>query len=465
MIRRGRYAAATVAGRVAAASSRVARKGGGTAIGGLVAQIICPGYVPRGLGQLSRLVLVSGTNGKTTTTALIVAALRASGTSVWTNHTGSNLERGLAAELMRRGTWHGGLPAACHTTGVFEVDERAFAALLPRVTPAVVVLLDIFRDQLDRYGDLDTTARAWRHVVANLPDQTIVVANADDPLVVSVAQAHSGRMIWFGTDGVGNAVSPDPWADVRNCPQCGERLIYDTLTFAHLGRYRCPTGDLVRPEPDVGILSANVFGVDRLEVALRSGEWTGGAALATPGLYSAYNCAAAIAVTGVLGIGPADALKAIAHSGPSFGRAEVIHTPEHELVILLTKNPSSANQVLDLLSAEPQALDTLILLNDGIADGEDVSWIWDVEFERLRAKRLTVGGIRAHDLSLRIKYSGVQPIDGDAVVELGISRPLDRAMERADGRLAVIATYTAMLALRDECVRRGWVDPFWDGGE
>ena len=180
-----------------------------------------------------------------------------------------------------------------------------------------------------------------------------------------------------------------------------------------------------------------------------------------PGLYSAYNVAAAVAAARALGIGSAAALDAVVATGPAFGRAEVISSPQGEVVILLTKNPTSANQVLDLLAGEPEPLDTLVLLNDGVADGEDVSWIWDVEFERLRPRRLTLGGRRALDLEVRVKYAGVRPSEGDVDVAPGIAEPLDRALGRADGRLAVIATYTAMLAVRDVCVARGWTTPYW----
>ncbi|MCY3912021.1 MAG: MurT ligase domain-containing protein [Chloroflexi bacterium] len=461
MRRRFQRAAATATARTASAVSRMTRRGGGTAISGLAAQAVWPHYVPDALNSLSRLVLVSGTNGKTTTTALIAAALRAAGHEVWTNPTGSNLERGLAAALARRAAWHGGQRRERSAIGVFEVDEWALASLLPRLSPTLVVLLNLFRDQLDRYGEIDTTAGAWREVVAGLPHTTTILANADDPLVASVAKAHSGRIDWFGSDRLGAAADLDPWADVRGCPSCGEPLVYNAVAFAHLGRWRCPAGDLVRPSPDVAIVAPQPRGVDGLAMTLTADGWQSEAEVPLPGLYSAYNVAAAVAAARALGIGPAEALDAVAQTRPAFGRAEVIPTPHAEIVLLLTKNPTSANQVLDLLADEPERLDTLVLLNDGVADGEDVSWIWDVEFERLRPRRLTLGGRRAHDLEVRVKYAGVQPLNGRVAVEPGIAEPLDWALGRADGRLAVVATYTAMLDVRAVCVARGWTTPYW----
>jgi UDP-N-acetylmuramyl tripeptide synthase len=414
---------------------------------------------------MDRLVLISGTNGKTTTTALAAAATRVEGTPVWTNATGSNLERGIAAEVVRCAAWHGGLGAASVTTGIFEVDEMALAALVPPVTPTVVVLLNLFRDQLDRFGEVDTTAERWRDVVARLPAETVVVANADDPLVTSVARTHVGPVFWFGTEEWSGAGQLDPWADVRNCPECGEPLIYDAVSYAHLGRYRCPRGDLVRPPLDVVIQSIEVRGVSGIKVALGHHDWCDEATLQMPGRYSAYNVAAAVATGVVIGLQPSRILATIGETGPSFGRAETIRTPDCELLLLLAKNPASANQVLDMLASEPEPLDILILLNDGIADGEDVSWIWDVDFERLQARRLTLGGRRAYELALRVKYAGVQSADGPINMGLGIAEPLDRATRLGDGRLAIIATYTAMLAVRDECVRRGWAKPYWQRDE
>ena len=426
-----------------------------------MAQALAPHYVPDALSSLSRLVLISGTNGKTTTTALIAAALRAAGHEVWTNATGSNLERGIAAALAQRSAWHGGQHRERTAIGVFEVDEWALASLLPRVTPTLVVLLNLFRDQLDRYGEIDTTAQAWREVIGGLPETSTVLANADDPLVTSVAQVHVGRVDWFGSDGLGAAGVLDPWADVRGCPACGEPLAYDAVTFAHLGAWRCPEGDLTRPSPEVAIMAAQLRGFDRLAITLAADGWHSDAAVPLPGLYSAYNVAAAVAAARALGVDPAEALATVAQTGPAFGRAESIQAPQTEIVLLLTKNPTSANQILDLLAAQPEPLDTLVLLNDGVADGEDVSWIWDVEFDRLRPRRLTLGGRRALDLEVRLKYAGVQPLEGCVDVEPGIAEPLDRALGRAEGRLAVIATYTAMLAVRDVCVARGWATPYW----
>lgn len=457
-----RAALATIVGKFAGALSRLAGWGGGTAVSGLAAVAIDPAYVVRALGDLGRVAFITGTNGKTTTTALVVAALRSDGRAVLTNPTGSNLERGLASALVGRARLDGRVAGAADATGVFEIDEWAYASLAPRVTPELLVLLNLFRDQLDRYGEMDRIVASWRDALAHGAEKTRLVANADDPLVVAVAQAHPGPVQYFGVNGGPTREAAEEWADVRRCPRCDARLEYSRVTYAHLGHYRCPTGDFERPDPDVRVTDVRLHGLHGSDVVVSNDRWTGAARITLPGLYNAYNVAAAVATAGVLGVSPQRALAAIQAADPAFGRAETIAAGGTSLQLLLIKNPAGANQTLEMLASELGPLDMLILLNDGIADGQDVSWIWDVDFERLRPRRLTLGGRRAGDLALRLKYAGVGAA-GATTIAPGIAAPLDAALAASDGRLVALATYTAMLDLRAECVRRGWTVPFWSG--
>ena len=461
---RARAVLATAAGRLAGLASRLTGRGGGTAISGLVALRLDSSYVARALNELGRLVLVTGTNGKTTTTALVASAVRAGGGGVLTNTTGSNLERGLASVVVARARLDGKIPHAEHQTGVFETDEWAFASLFPRLRPSVVVLLNLFRDQLDRYGEVERTATAWSDVLAGAAPETMLVVNADDPVLVAISRRHRGPVRYFGIDGGPSRAALEDWADVRRCPICESRLVYRRVTFAHLGHYRCVAGDLERPETSVRATAVRPKGLAGLELRLEVGGWEGKARVPLPGLYNAYNVAAAVAAAQALGVPPATALEAVAAAEPPFGRAETVPTPHAELVLLLVKNPAGANQTLDMLASEPEPLDMLVLLNDDVADGQDVSWIWDEDYERLAPRRLTVGGRRAHDLALRLKYAEVSPIVGDTQVLPGIAEPLDAALATASGRLAELTTYTAMLDLRAECVRRGWTVPYWSAG-
>ena len=458
-----RRSVAALAGRAAGSFSRLTRRGGGTAVSGLVASALDPDFVPGTLRQLHSTVTVTGTNGKTTTTAALCALVRAAGHRVLTNPTGSNLERGLAAAFLPYVGWNGQVRDASQLRAVLEVDEWAFAALAPTIRPRVAVFLNLFRDQLDRYGEVDRTAAAWQEAIDCLDTHATVVANADDPAVVAVVRRHRGPLLFFGVDVAGGPASPDAWADVRRCPICDGRLDWDRVVYAHLGSYRCEGCGFQRPEPSVRITDFQPRGLAGASYRLVTPDGERRLDVRLPGLYSAYNLAAAL--TAAQAVGVTTTTTVLESLQPAFGRAETIQAPGATIVLLLVKNPTGANQTLDLLRSEAEPLDTLVLLNDGVADGEDVSWIWDVEFERLAPRRLLVGGRRAEDLALRMKYASVVPAVGEVQVRPGITPALDAvlAAEPADAtrRLVVLATYTAMLDLRAVCARRGWVDPYW----
>ena len=451
---------ATAIGRFSNGASRLLGRGGGTAIGGLLATRVFPNYAVDALRELDSLVLVTGTNGKTTTTALLAAALQAAGRRVVTNSTGSNLERGLASTVLKHAGWDGRLRAASRSTGVFELDEWAFVSLAERLRPSVIVLLNLFRDQLDRYGEVERTASEWRRVLAGI-SPTIVAANADDPTIVSVAQEHAGKKAYFGVDAASARSQPEEWADARRCSICETPLSYDSIAYAHLGAYCCPRGHVRRPPPSLRVTKVLTEGLRGSHVTMQANGESVTVDTALPGVYNAYNLAAAVAAAAELGVEWRSAAETVARHGPAFGRAEAIPAHDREIILLLVKNPAGANQTLEILASEPKPRDTLLLLNDGIADGRDVSWIWDVEFERLRSSRITVGGRRAKDLALRLKYAGVRPANGELRVIPGIAAPLDAALAASDGPLAVLATYTAMLEVRAECARRGWAAPYW----
>ena len=257
--------------------------------------------------------------------------------------------------------------------------------------------------------------------------------------------------------------TPGPTSDAA--PLCDGRLDWDRVVYAHLGSYRCQSCGFSRPNPDVRITDFQPHGLAGSSYRLVTPDSAGHIQVKLPGLYNAYNLAAAVAGAQAAGIPSSDAKDVLETFQPAFGRAETIQAPGTTITLLLVKNPTGANQTLDLLRSEPEPLDTLVLLNDGVADGEDVSWIWDVEFERLSPRRLFVGGLRAEDLALRLKYAGVVPTVDRTLVCPGIAPALDVALtsehESESRRLIVLATYTAMLDLRSVCTRRGWVDPYW----
>ena len=457
---RARRPLAALAGRSAGRLSRLIGRGGGSAIGGLVASVIDPRFVRDSFRGLASTVVVTGTNGKTTTTSLICRVARDLGRRAMTNPTGSNLERGVAAAILPYMDWGASFrdPASLHA--ILELDERAFIHLGPKLQPSVVVLLNLFRDQLDRYGEVDATAAGFAASMDQIQSATLVV-NADDPVLVSVSRRHEGPVIFFGMDGWCGAAAPDVWADVGRCPECDARLEWSWVVFAHLGDYRCHECGFCRPLPDVRVTNYESRGLDGSTYMLETAGVGHRISTTLPGVYNAYNVAAAAAATYGLKLDLGAVSSAVRTAEPVFGRAERIEVGSTTLFILLVKNPSGANQAIDLLRSEARPLDVLLLLNDGLADGEDVSWIWDVEFDRLSANRITVGGVRAQDLALRLKYAHGEKVAGKLHVQNGVEAALNKALAEDPRVLVILPTYTAMLELRSICARRGWVTPFW----
>lgn len=456
-----RRLAAVWAGRFVGWLSRLVRIGGGTAVSGLVSITIDPSFVVVNLRGLASSVAITGTNGKTTTTAVLSHLLETDGRAVLSNPTGSNLERGLAAAMLPRLTWDGRTRGFKDLHGVFEVDEAAFAALMPDSSPTIAVFLNLFRDQLDRYGEVDHTATAWASAVTQLDRRSTLVANADDPTIVAVARRHRGRVIFFGLDVDGLQATPDAWADAKRCPLCGGRLNWSRVVYAHLGCYTCSRCEFCRPAPDVRVTTFQSRGLKGSDFVVVTPELESRITTRLPGIYNAYNVAAAVAAGLAQGINLEGIARAVEMVDPAFGRAETIDTSQTEILLLLVKNPAGANQSLELLRPTVSSLDMLMLLNDGVADGQDVSWIWDVDFDGLAPRRIVVGGRRGQDLALRLKYAGVAPQRGILEVESDIEAALDVGLAGTPRRLVILATYTAMLEVRKVCVRRGWVQPYW----
>jgi lipid II isoglutaminyl synthase (glutamine-hydrolysing) len=430
-----------------ATSRRVGRTGGTTAPGRLLLKAS-----PRALERMSReldagSVLVSATNGKTTTAAMIAAALERAGRPVVHNRAGSNMAWGVATALLDAGRQPGQL-------GLFEVDEAWLPSVADEIHPRLLLLSNLFRDQLDRYGELELVADRWAELVARLDGQAAFVLNADDPLVADLGRGRS-RVTYFGVEDDSQALPGlQHAADSKHCRNCGHAYVYDAVYLGHMGRYRCPNCGRERPAPQVAATRVELDGMRGSRVSLRSPHGELDVALPLPGLYNVYNAVAATATALDLGV-PLEVVKeALEGFGGAFGRVETIPIEGHELSILLVKNPAGANEVLRTLTLEDGRLDLWLALNDGIADGRDVSWIWDADYEILagRVRRATCAGTRAEEMALRLKYAG---IDAELEVERDLERSLDSAVASAGERLYALPTYTALLELRDLLAHRG----------
>jgi UDP-N-acetylmuramyl tripeptide synthase len=325
-----------------------------------------------------------------------------------------------------------------------------------QLRPRALLLANLFRDQLDRYGELETIAGRWAATVAAAPS-TKLVLNADDPLVADLGRdTPAGRVTYFGVQDDAMALSGMAHAsDSKHCRRCGAPYVYDAVYMGHLGRYHCPNGDARRPEPGVYAAGVALDGTRGARFTLRVGGDEAVVALPLPGLYNVYNALGAAALTSALGASLEQIVAGLEATQAAFGRAETVAVGGRELAILLVKNPAGANEVLRTLALDDGEHDVLAVLNDNTADGRDVSWVWDADFELVagRVRRVTCSGTRAAELALRLKYAGVPPERLHVVPAL--ERGLDAALGDGDGRLVALPTYTAMLALRELLVARG----------
>jgi UDP-N-acetylmuramyl tripeptide synthase len=447
-----------VAAKAVGGLARRAGRGGGTSLPGKVLMRLEPQAIRMLAGRLERgSVVISATNGKTTTAAMVASILERTGARLVHNRAGANMAGGVASALAaaaRRGgrELDGDL-------GLFEVDEFWLGPLVEELEPRALLLGNLFRDQLDRYGELETIADRWAAVVAARRDRTALVLNADDPLVADLGR--DAEPVYFGVEDDRMAHAELQHAsDSKHCRRCGHPYIYDAAYLAHLGRYHCPNCGAHRPDPSVAATDVVLDGVRAASFTLRSADGEARVELPLPGLYNVYNALGAAALCLSLGA-PLDAVVAGLHGvSPAFGRAETLDLGR-PTSILLVKNPAGANEVLRTLALEEGGLELLGVLNDRIADGRDVSWVWDADWEVLapHVRRMTCAGTRAAELALRMKYAGVDP-DRLHVVD-ALPDALDAALAAGDGPLYVLPTYTALLELRELLAQRGHAEEYW----
>jgi lipid II isoglutaminyl synthase (glutamine-hydrolysing) len=447
------FAAKVVAARAAAGLSRRTRAGGGTTLPGKLLLRMAPDAIERLTARLADgSVVISATNGKTTT-AKMLAALLEPERRLCRNTAGANLESGVASALLH---------CVRADLGVFEVDEAALPGVAARLEPRATVLGNLFRDQLDRYGELEAIAARWGRMTAALPAACRLVRNGDDPLVASLESP--GEMLTFGIDHEGSALAEMPHAsDSKWCPACGTRLRYEHVYLGHMGDWSCPGCGRRRPPLDVWADALDPLGLDGTRFVLRTPLGDAEVELPLPGLYNVYNALAAAAAACALGgVDAARMAQGLERFDAAFGRFERLRVGDRDAVLLLAKNPAGANELIRTLTTDGGPKQLLVALNDRIADGRDVSWIWDVDFELLagHVQGVVTAGTRAAEMAMRLKYGGV---GGDRLeVAASINAGLDRALAGGEGPVYLLGTYTAMLELRAVLARRGVVRPYWE---
>jgi len=380
--------------------------------------------------QLDSIVLVAGTNGKTTTAKMITEIIKENGKKgVIHNETGANLLNGITSVLIQDTNALGKLQS---TIGIFEVDENSLPLLLKEFTPNVVVLLNLFRDQLDRYGEVDLIANNWLEALKHLPKSTTLIINADDPHLAYIGKQISAKVKYFGLNDKKYFLSTTPHAaDTLYCPNCGKRLHFSGHYLSHLGEWNCEACNFKHPKNDL------------------SGK---GVKSPLPGLYNVYNTLAALLTVKELGID----VGAYGHTPlrdftPAFGRQEEFIVGEKKVKIFLSKNPAGFNASLStVLSQNPHAI--LFVLNDQVPDGRDVSWIWDVDFEMIADSRRSiatfVSGDRVYDMGVRLKYAGL--LLTPSLIYADLKNALKAGLDAigVGETLYVLPTYSAMLEVR-----------------
>lgn len=395
-------------------------RGGGSALPGLFVEKIDPDFIRRTLDQLPHgVAIVSGTNGKTTTTKMVVELLESQGLKVFTNRTGSNFTRGVAAALLGKVDNRGNLDA---DIAVLELDEAHAVHFVRAVAPRYSLLLNVMRDQLDRFGEIDTTAKMLQVIAASTTEA--VVINRQDPRVAAIApKVRKASVSYFGLSSELTKLFPSD-DDMR-------------ATAAPVMKQQVPKADVVLQALDDNKAQ---FLIDDKAVAT---------SLKLQGIYNIYNAAAALAFARTIVGDAADQpklIKALSRVTPAFGRGETLEIGGQPLELVLVKNPSGFR--LSLASFSPEGYKTMIAVNDNYADGRDMSWLWDVDFDSLRQSGVSeVSGIRAYDMALRLQYdevevSHVEPDLANALRHFVTAHP---SMPKR-----IYCTYTAMLALRRE---------------
>ncbi len=409
--------------------------GAASVLPGEISRRIHPRLLPLLFEQVSKgVILVVGTNGKTTTSLLLRGILENEGAKITHNSTGANLINGLITTFLNSANLFGQLNS---DYAILEVDENIVPLLLKDCQPRVILALNLFRDQLDRYGEVDTISRRWRDAIAPLPQDTLVIVNADDPTLCHLGQQLPQKVLYFGLNEPRLYLDEIPHAvDSIYCPSCGAGLDYRGVYLSHLGDYSCPSCDFTKSFLDVN-----------------SEEWP----QILIGVYNKYNTLAAGLTAQQLGVTRGAIFNTVTNFKAAFGRAEELEYKNKKIRILLSKNPVGMNETIRAVSdrslQEPSSV-TLLVLNDRIPDGTDVSWIWDVDTEKLTSlgTTLVVTGDRVYDMALRLQYSKDTHQDSSKlIVEEDLNQALDKALEHTgEGEiLHILPTYSAMLEVRE----------------
>ena len=410
-------------GRLISSVSKILNLGNGSTWPGHVALSLNPNFVTDVFkDSKTKIIFITGTNGKTTTAKLIQTILEKNGKSVFINSSGANLLNGIASSIIINSD----LGKLNKDFAIFEVDENALTRVSEKIIPDFLIALNLFRDQLDRYGEIDTIIDHWKTIYNKLKTKTKFILNADDPQIAYLSMDKSFKTSYFGLDDTSlQSENPQHAADSILCPKCSTKLKFDHLYYSHLGNWSCPNCGLKRPQLELS--KSNFYPLD--------------------GIYNRYNTLAGLLLAQICGISIENIEQALREFKPAFGRQEIIEVKNKKVKFFLAKNPTSFNESLRTIESL-NAKNLLLILNDKIPDGRDVSWIWDIDFEILLNQKtnIFISGDRVYDMALRLKYAGVNNFNSYEDLKTSVTEALNRTQN--DETLYILPTYSAMLETR-----------------
>lgn len=400
-----------------------------------------------------KTILVTGTNGKTTTTSMITNVLRAEGYDVITNNTGANLFRGIVTCFIDNFRF---FKKKTNSYAVIEVDEANVKFVTEYISPDIITITNLFRDQLDRYGEVYSTLDKILEGIHKTPN-TKLILNGDDSLFGKLDLDNT--IIYYGFNkGITSNASIEVNADAKFCKFCKAPYEYNFITYNHLGDFYCPNCGYKRPELSYHVDEITELAADFSTVTINNTEVT----ISQSGAYNIYNGLCAFAITKELGVSTKTIQDSLSKQDSSFGRQEEITVKDKSLKIILVKNPAGYNQAIDTLCLNKEPFSTVFFLNDNYADGQDVSWIWDVEFEKLNSlpiKDIFISGIRMYDMAVRLKTAGLN--QDNFHIEADYEKLTTLIENASTNRVYVLATYTAMINYRKYLYSKGYIKKLW----
>ncbi len=431
---------------------------GGTAVPGIVAMKVSKNILAA-VSDGMEIVVVTGTNGKTTSCNMVEHAITNGGKECLLNKSGANLLHGIASDLICNATWTG-RPKTHYA--VLECDEAALKQLVPFISPKAIVVTNLFSDQVDRYGGVQNTLKEVKEGVKRSP-KSILVLNAEDPLSASLALDVPNKVTWYGLEPSVGVQGNVDLTDAGTCPKCGGAYEYDYHVYAHLGGFSCPKCGYKRQTPDVAVTSIDKVSANGSTIHLKVNGKTQEVHVALPAVYNIYNAAAAVAAAKAMNLSVPAAIDSLSSVKSSFGRLETFDLKGNRLQMILVKNPAGCNQAFSYITGFDEEFTAVLCLNNRTGDGHDISWINDTDYEKLcsdpHVKKIYVAGDCAKELSERLTKAGAGEDLQEVVTDY---QELLKKLLKETYPIYALPNYTSMMELRQVLNQEAGNKDFWE---